>query len=224
MWFADPQDAGRQLAQRLLRLKEHHPLVLALPPGGVPVGLEVAAILQAPIDLVLAEPIAVPDAPDLIIGAVAAGTEPVLTLDSGLVRRLDLPMTHVANAAEAAALELERRREVYVADRPPSDVSGRVVIVVTDGVCLGTLARAALQATRKRQPARLILAVPVARADAIGPVRQDADEVVCLGVVEEFMGVGQFYRQYPRLSDAELAALLRLPPAVAARDHSEMQP
>ncbi|HEY1933985.1 MAG TPA: phosphoribosyltransferase family protein [Acetobacteraceae bacterium] len=208
MWFLDRHEAGRHLAKQLLPLRQLNPVVLALPPSGVPVGLEIAQALDADFDLVLTERITAPGEPDVFVGAVGAAAEPQLVIDAPCIRRLDLPMDYVAEAATAAQTRLECRRRRYFGDRPLTEVTGRTVIVVDDGVGLFITTRAALRAVESMRPARLILAVPVAPIEALEALEQEAHEVVCLGTAEGFMSVGQFYRQFPCVQDAEVAALL----------------
>ena len=220
MLFANRREAGRQLAQRLLALTDNNPVVLALPRGGVPVGLEIARALSAPLDLVLVRKIGAPNQEELALGAVADGEHPELVTDPDLVDQLDISPEYLAEARSTALRELERRRRVYLGDRQPVDVAGRTAIIVDDGVATGATMLAALRATRRRGPARLVLAVPVASPDALRRLRREADETVCLDTPADFFAVGQFYGAFPQLRDGEVIKLLNEAHAILADKHT----
>lgn len=171
-------------------------------------GLEVARALAAPLDLVLVRKIGSPHNEEFAIGAITDGDHPRVFIDQHLVRRLHVASEYLDEAKAAALAEIERRRHVWLGDRPPVDISGRTAIVVDDGIATGATMRAALQATRARKPARVVLAVPVAAPESLDELRREADEVVCLDAPDNFMAVGQFYRHFPQLRDAEVTALL----------------
>jgi putative phosphoribosyl transferase len=208
MQFKDRRDAGRQLAERLLRLKDKHPVVLGLPRGGVPVGLEVARALAAPLDLVLVRKIGAPDNQELAVGAIADGEHPDLVIDQRLVTALDISAEYLDAAKSAALAEIKRRRHVWLGDRPPVEIAGCTAIIVDDGIATGATMRAAVRATRHRKPKRIVLAVPVAAQEALEDLRREVDEVVCLDSPYDFRAVGYFYRQFPQLRDAEVTELL----------------
>ena len=208
MMFADRQDAGRRLAARLRGKHFPRPVVLALPRGGVPVGFEVAAALAAPLDLVLVRKIGAPMQEELAIGAVADGAPPEVVTDPNLIAYLGVPDGYIAEAKAAALQEIARRRQVYRHGRTPVDVAGRTAILVDDGLATGATMRAALRATRRRHPARLVLAVPVAPTDSLDRMQGEADDVICLHPAETFEGVGGFYRDFRQLGDGEVTALL----------------
>lgn len=208
MTFADRADAGRRLAERLVRFKDRKPIVLALPRGGVPVGYEIADALAAPLDIVLVRKLGAPDQPELAIGAIALGTEPETVTAPDLIAALGISPLELA-AIEARQLqELIRRRDVFRGNRPPPDVAGRTAILVDDGIATGATMRAASRATRSGQPARLVLAVPVAPPETLDALAADVDEIVCLNRAHRFQAVGQFYRHFPQLEDREVLALL----------------
>ena len=219
MLFTDRHEAGRQLAARLLALKLKNPVVLALPRGGVPVGCEIARALAAPLDLVLVRKIGAPDQEELAVGAIADGEQPELVTDPRLIDLLHVSPAYLEHTKSAALQEIERRRRVYLGDRRPVEVAGRTAIVVDDGVATGATMLAALRATRRRAPARLVLAVPVAPRDALKRLRGEGDEVVCLGTPAQFFAVGQFYRAFPQLRDDEVTALLDQAQAFVPSDH-----
>jgi putative phosphoribosyl transferase len=206
--FTDRREAGRRLAERLLRLKDKDPVVLALPRGGVPVGFEIARALTAPLDLALVRKLGAPQQEELAVGAVAEGEPPELVLDTRRIRQLHIGPDYLDAAQKAALREIERRRRLYCGDRRPVDIAGRTAIVIDDGIATGATMRAALRSVRRRRPARLVLAVPVAAGDTLKRLRAEADDIVCLETPAEFYAVGQFYDAFPQLPDGEVTALL----------------
>ena len=208
MLFADRSEAGRRLARRLEPFRAQHPVVLALPRGGVPVGFEVAQALDAPLDLVLVRKIGAPGQPELAIGAVAEGDPPELVTDPRLLEMLGVSDDYLEATKAQEMAELQRRRAAYLGERPRVAIEGRTAIVVDDGLATGATMLAALRATRRRAPSRLIVAVPVASPNSLHRVSGVADETVCLGAPAEFYAVGQFYRQFPQLTDRAVVDLL----------------
>ena len=206
--FSDRRDAGRQLAQRLLHLKRQRPVVLALPRGGVPVGFEIASALDAPLDLVLVRKIGVPWQPELALGAVTDGGDPEVFVDRRFVSELAIPEDWIAGETARQIEEIERRRRVYGAGRAPLEIAGRPAIVVDDGIATGATMRVALQATRRRNPSRLILAVPVAAEDTLVSLQSEVDEIACLRTPADLRAIGFFYRDFHQLSDAEVSEFL----------------
>ena len=206
--FSDRNDAGRQLAERLLALKLEHPVVLALPRGGVPIGFEIARALHAPLDLVLVRKIGAPFQKELAVGAIADGSQPELVVNDDIVATLDIPDEYFEAERQAAVQELERRRTAYLADRPPAEIEGRIAIVVDDGIATGATMAAALRSTRRRQPAAVVLAVPVASSDVLHRLRAEADRIVCLRMPPDFMAVGAYYNDFRQLRDSDVIALL----------------
>jgi putative phosphoribosyl transferase len=174
----------------------------------VPIGFEVARLLHAPLDLVLVRKIGAPQDEELAIGAVADGEKPELVTEAELIAALGVTPAYLEEAKLAALREIERRRRAWFGDRMPVEVAGRTAIVVDDGIATGATMKVALRATRRRSPARLVLAVPVASSQAIEELKAEADETICLEMPAEFLAVGQFYRQFPQLQDKEGTDLL----------------
>jgi len=208
MPFVDRTEAGRKLAKALARYKSQQPLVLALPRGGVPVAAEVAAELDAPLDLILVRKIGVPYQPELAMGAVVDGAEPVTVRNEEVIRLVGVSEPEFNTIRDQQLAEIERRRKVYLGDRPHTPLAGRCIIVIDDGIATGATTRAALRATRLRKPSRLVLAVPVAPTDTLEKLRGEADEVVCLEDYENFGAIGLFYSDFRQTSDEEVIELL----------------
>jgi len=207
--FGDRADAGRALARRLAHLAEQRPVVLALPRGGVPVGFEIARALRAPLDLVLVRKIGAPFQPELAIGAVVDGGRPETVIDEDMLRELRIPTSYVAEESARQVAEIERRRELYLAGRQRVPVEGRTAILVDDGIATGATMEAAMRATRRARPLRIVLAVPVASPDTIEDLRAHVDDVVCLATLRHFGAIGAFYADFEQLSDQEVIDLLR---------------
>jgi len=206
--FADRLEAGRLLAERLLHLKDSNPVILALPRGGVPIACEIARLLSAPVDVVLVRKIGAPQNEEYAIGAISDGEQPDIYIDQDLVAQLRVSPDYLRETEQAALREIERRRRLYLGAHPPIPIAGHTAIVVDDGIATGATMLAALQATRRRNPARLVLAAPVASAEAARRLAREVDESVILSVPEPFHAVGQFYRSFPQLTDQEVVQQL----------------
>jgi putative phosphoribosyl transferase len=220
MKFTDRAAAGRQLANKLTHLKDERPVVLALPRGGVAVGFEIAQALAAPLDIVLVRKIGVPWQPELALGAVTDGATPETFIDQDLARRLDVPENYIQEEMARQLDEIERRRASYCAGRPPVEVAGRAAIVVDDGIATGATMRVALRTVRRRGPARLVLAVPVAPPETLAAFGEEADEVVSLETPAMLGAIGAYYRDFHQLSDAEVIDLLAGATAAEGADPS----
>src|SRR5579859_6916451 len=162
MEFRNRSDAGRRLAKALSEYKGRNAVVLALPRGGVPVAAEVAAALDASLDLILVRKLGVPAEPELAMGAVVDGAAPIVVRNDDVIRITDVGEAEFYAARDAELAEIERRRRRYLGDRERADVAGRTAIVIDDGIATGATIRAALRATRMRRPKKLVVAVPVA--------------------------------------------------------------
>jgi putative phosphoribosyl transferase len=206
--FADRTEAGRRLADRLSRFRNQQPVVLALPRGGVPVAYEVARALASPLDLVLVRKIGAPHQPELAIGAVVDGERPELVVNRDLMEACGIPASYLESERRRQIEEIERRRERYLAGRRRVPVEGRTAILVDDGIATGATMEAALRATRRGRPRRLVLAVPVAAPDTIERLRPGVDEVVCLLMPAALGAIGSFYRDFRQLDDQEVVRLL----------------
>ena len=208
MRFADRAEAGRLLAQRLVSMHLVNPVVLALPRGGVPVGAQIARALNAPLDLLLVRKIGVPWQPELAVAAVIDGEQPDVVIDESVRRAAGIPAEYIDKQAKEQLGEIERRRRLYLGARAPVKVKGCTAIVVDDGIATGTSMRAALRALRRRAPARLVLAVPVAPPDTVARLSAEVDDVVCLSQPSPFMAIGPYYDDFHQLADSEVTALM----------------
>jgi putative phosphoribosyl transferase len=204
MTFQNRSDAGRKLARALASYKNQQAVILALPRGGVPVAAEVASHLNAPIDLVLVRKIGVPTQPELAMGALVDGGPPLIVRNEDVIGLAGINESEFKAVCDAELGEIERRRIHYLGGRDRIDIAGRITIVIDDGVATGATTRAALRATRKRGPKKLVLAVPVAPTDTLAAMREEADEVVCLEDHEYFGAIGFYYSDFRQISDEEV--------------------
>src|SRR5207237_1340609 len=178
MKFKDRTEAGRMLAERLAAYEDRSDvIVLALPRGGVPVAFEVAQALSAPLDVFLVRKLGVPGHEELAMGAIAS--EGVRVLNEDVVQMLRIPDEVIDAVAAKEQQELERRERLYRDHRPALEVRGRTVILIDDGLATGSTMRAAAAALRNRQPARLVVAVPVAASSTCDEFKAEVDEVIC---------------------------------------------
>jgi putative phosphoribosyl transferase len=207
--FKNRKDAGRRLAARLLRYKDEHPVVLALPRGGVPVAYEVAMALNAPLDVVVVRKLGAPGQPELGIGAVVDGDHPQTVLNEDVVCLLGVSGDYVNREVARELREIRRRQESYRGGRSSERIEGRTAIVIDDGIATGGSVRAALRGVRCSNPMRLILAVPVAPPETVESLQPDVDELVCLSMPVFFHAVGQFYEDFQQTTDEEVVRLLK---------------
>ena len=209
MTFRDRSDAGRRLAKALASYKDRHAVVLALPRGGVPVAAEVAATLDARLDLILVRKIGVPSQPELAMGAVVDGVAPIVVRNEEVIELSGTTADEFDAVCARELAEIERRRQIYIGDRARAEIAGQVVIVIDDGIATGATTRAALRAIRIRKPKELVLAVPVAPRDTITQLRGEVDTLICLETPDPFIAIGYFYRDFRQISDEEVVETLR---------------
>ena len=214
--FADRRDAGRALAERLTP-QDRDVVVLGLPRGGVVVAAEVAAALQAPLDVLVVRKIGLPWQPELAMGAIAGVGDVVETVHSETVlRRAQVEPSTFEEVRERELAELRRREAAYRGGRPAVPLAGRPVILVDDGLATGATMRAAVAAVRRQGPARITVAVPVGSPATCHELEPEVDEVVCLSTPRSFRAVGQAYADFSPTTDDEVRdALERARPAAS---------
>jgi putative phosphoribosyl transferase len=206
--FRDRTEAGRMLATTLQAYANRDDvLVLALPRGGVPVGYEVAKALNAPLDVFVVRKLGLPGQEELAMGAIASGGARVLNWD--LIRALGIPEEVVDQVTREEQRELERREREYRDGRAPINLRGKTVILVDDGLATGSSMQVAVLALKQKEPAHVIVAVPVAPADSCAELQLVADKVVCAVTPQPFWGVGQWYEDFSQTSDDEVRELLK---------------
>jgi putative phosphoribosyl transferase len=206
-YYHDRFEAGRVLATKLTAYANRQDvLILALPRGGVPVAFEVARAIHAPLDVFIVRKLGVPGREELAMGALATGD--VRVLNAEIVQTLHISTQMINAAIERERRELERREHLYRDDRPLPEVHNRAVILIDDGLATGATMRAATKAVRQQDPARLIVAVPVAAPSVCAEFRAEVDEVICVKTPEPFYGVGYWYEQFPQTTDQEVHDLL----------------
>lgn len=220
--YRDRTEAGRRLAEALKGYADRPDLlVLALPRGGIPVGLEIARALNAPLDVLVVRKLGAPGQPELAVGAIASGG--IRHVNEELVRELGLSPRALEALEARERRELERRERLYRDDRPFPDVAGRTIILVDDGVATGATARAAIGALRQLRPSRLVVAVPVAAPRIVEALARTADEVVCPLTLDGFFAISLCYEEFPQLTDEDVRDLLRQAPALAAAPPRDRQ-
>jgi putative phosphoribosyl transferase len=204
MMFADRRQAGIELGQELAKLNLHSPTVLALPRGGVPVGAEVAAILNAPLDVLIVRKVGAPGNPELAVAALVAGDPDDVVLNREIVEAYRLTDSELRALINSERPELARRVALYIGDRQQVPVENKTAIIVDDGMATGTTAKVAVRALRRRGPTKIVLALPVAPKVVMDELRLEADIVVCLRQEEHFKALSLHYVNFEQLSDEEV--------------------
>jgi predicted phosphoribosyltransferase len=206
--FSDRREAGRALGAKLAPYAGRNDVtVLGVPRGGVPVAVEVALALDAPLDVFLVRKLGAPGQEELAMGAIASGG--VRVLSPTVIQSLRISADEIERTARREERELRRRELSYRGERPFLDIEGRIAILVDDGLATGSSMRAAVEAARKLKPARIVVAVPVAPPSTAREMRRIADDVVCVATPEPFYSVGRFYEEFDQTTDEEVRELLR---------------
>jgi predicted phosphoribosyltransferase len=205
--FVDRADAGRILA-RLLSAYAHRKdvIILGLPRGGVPVAFEVARALRAPLDVFVVRKLGAPGQEELAMGAIASGD--VVVINDDVVKALKVSSEAITAAVDFERQELGRREAIYRGDRPPLDVEDKTVILIDDGLATGSTMRAAVAALRQKNPAQIVVAVPIGAASTCSELRSIADECICVITPEHFRAVGLWYDDFAQTDDAEVCDIL----------------
>ncbi len=208
--FENRREAGRQLAAVLIKhdYKGQDTLVLGIPRGGVVVADEVAQALSAPLDVIVTRKLRAPYQPELGIGAVVDG-EHITIINEDLALAAGAKQDYLNREIAYQIKEIDRRLQFYRDNRPAPEISGRTVIVIDDGIATGYTFRASMEGLRRRSPAKLVAAAPVAAQDSREMLQTFADEVVCLSTPASFLAVGAWYRNFDQVSNEEVVSILR---------------
>jgi len=205
--FSNRSEAGRCLAAKLMEYADRgNVLVLGLPRGGVPVAYEIALALNAPLDVFLVQKLRVPFSKDLAIGAIASGGVRILNLE--IIRQIGVTASMVEAATAEERVRLEHRAQLYRPDRPPLEIDGHVIVLVDDGIASGASIKAAVLALRLLGAARIVVAVPVGRAETCAQFKRQADEIVSCREPKHFAAVGGWYADIPLITDEEVFSIL----------------
>lgn len=205
-YYRNREEAAGLLAEKLAEFKGKNPLILAIPRGAAPMARLIATQLGGELDIVLVRKLRAPDNPELAIGSV---DETGWTYVADYARRVGIAEDYIKEEKKRQLENMRQRRSLYTPVRPPIDPAGRTVIVVDDGLATGATMISALHAIRARNPELLICAVPVAPPDIINKVGRYADQVICLQTPADFYAVGQFYLEFPQVSDAKVVEILQ---------------
>ncbi len=203
----DRKEAGILLSERLKKYQNSNTIILAVPRGGVPVGYEIAKRLHLPMDIVLSKKIGHPNNKEYAIGAVSMNS---MTLKE----HPEVPQRYIEDEVIRLRKLLKEKYELYMGNREPIDIQGKNVIVVDDGIATGNTLIASISMLRKKEPAKIIVAVPVLPADVIPVFQRNADEFVYLIAAKYFRGVGGFYEQFDQVEDEEVIRMLGVPSAI----------
>lgn len=205
--FENRVDAGKKLAKELSEYANRPDvLILALPRGGVPVAFEVAKELNLDMDIFLVRKLGVPGNEELAMGAIAS--EDIRVLNEDIISSFQIPDRVVATVAANELRELQRRERAYRGDRPKPDINGKTVILIDDGLATGATMRAAVEALKIKNPAKIVVAVPTAAADTCMFFKERVDEIICVATPEPFYGVGAWYGDFSQTTDEEVCKLL----------------
>lgn len=207
MVFENRQEAGKKLASELLKFRKENPYVLAMPRGGVPIGFEVAQVLQAPLDVIVVRKIGLSSNPEFGIGAIAEGG--VRVLDQTTIGVIGIDEEEIKDTIKLEEEELKRRVQVYREEASLPDLTGKTAILVDDGMATGVTAKAAIKAVKKLNPKKIVLASPVCALDTVEGLKKKVDEVICLATPFEFSAVGVWYKNFTQISDEEVVEWLR---------------
>lgn len=206
--FRDRQEAGEKLGAELSKLQLHQPIVLALPRGGVPVAVEVAKALKAPLDVLVVRKVGAPGNSELAVAAIVDGDPGDVVLNRAIVETYSLHDDELRTLIAMERPELERRRLAYRGRRPPLSIAGKTAVIVDDGAATGTTMKVAIRALKRRSPREIIVAVPVSPRETIADLEQEADHVVCLSQPGQFRALYHHYLRFPQLSDSDVVSAM----------------
>jgi predicted phosphoribosyltransferase len=197
----DRKEAGMLLSEKLEKYQNSDTIILAVPRGGVPVGYEIAKNLNLPLDIILSKKIGHPSNKEFAVGAVS--------LDSIIIDELlDIPMDYIEHEIKHLRESLQDQYNLYMDNRKPTDVKGKIVIIVDDGIATGNTLLASIEMLRKNKPKKIVVAVPVVPFDTVKVFQKKADEFVYLIASKNFRGVGGFYEDFDQVNDGEVIRML----------------
>jgi predicted phosphoribosyltransferase len=213
MIFENRHEAGKKLAEKLKSLVSEESLklgdavVIALPRGGVPVGLEIAGALELPLDVCVVRKVGAPAQPELAIAAVAEGGE--IVVNENVSRLLGLSRVEIEQLARPKRAEVEERVKKFRSGAAAAAIEGKTVIIVDDGLATGTTALTAVHVMKKRKAGRILLAVPVCPAESVQTFAAEVDRLIVLSTPVDFYAVGQWYRDFQQVTDDEVQAMMQ---------------
>jgi putative phosphoribosyl transferase len=210
--FKNRAEAGRELARKILKDLEIEKIrsktvVLAIPRGGVVIGKELARALNCPLDVMITKKIGAPGNPELAIGAVGPSGEEVI--DEQLAARVGADEKYIKNQKAEIRKEIKRQKKELRGDRPPLAFKKKVIVLTDDGVATGATMLAGIEVLRQHQPQKIIVAVPVIARDTLAKIEKQADAVIYLEAPLMFFAVGQFYQNFPQISNKEVKEILK---------------
>ncbi len=206
--FVDRNDAGRQLAQKLLAYKnDPDVIVIGLPRGGLVPAAEVAKELHVPLDIVVPRKVGAPFNSELAVGAVTQDGE--MVWNEQLVKSFHINPEDVADTIKEQQAESQRRLQLYRQGRPPLILKNKIVILVDDGIATGATMRAAIAYAKKQEARKIVVATPVATVNILEQIEQEVDEVVSVLFPKTFLGISAFYESFPQTRDEEVIALMQ---------------
>ncbi len=206
--FANRMEAGRLLAEKLLKYKKEKPVVIGLVRGGIPVAYEIAKLLESPLDVALVKKLGAPFQEELAIGAIVDGKTPQVFLNDEIISHIDIPKEYINRITKEKLEEIRLREKIYRRGEDRVSVRDRVVVVVDDGIATGASMKVVLKALRLEKPKKIVVAAPVAPPDTISLLERDADEIIVLLTPGDFYAVGAFYKDFSQTSDEEVISLL----------------
>lgn len=206
MFYQNRQEAGYQLAQKLIKYRNEHPIIIALPRGGVVIGYEVSKALKAPLDVIVPRKIGAPFNPEFGIGAIAPNN--VRVLDNQSIKLIGISEFQIEEIIQKETQEMNRRIQLYRKNLAPLNLKDKTVIIVDDGIATGVSTRAAVLSVKHMNPKKIILAVPVCPPDAADKFRKEVDEFLTLQEPLDFYAVGAYYSNFSQTTDDEVIALL----------------
>lgn len=208
MIFTDRKEAGEKLAEKLSAYKNSRDtIIMALPRGGVVIGFEIAKDLHLPLDIVVPRKIGAPYNPELAIGAITEDGQGIFHQE--IIEMYGISPTYIAQEIEKEKKEAQRRLKLYRNNLPPTNLQGKTVLLVDDGIATAATIRAAIISVRVKQPSKIIVVTPVISPDSLEKIRKEVDEVIVLDAPYDFRAVGQFYKYFPQTTDEEVINLMK---------------